>query len=162
MSADTTGQRITPANALLGVIVAATLIVALVLGVKHRTLGRGTVVIDDRLTVAVDVAATPETREKGLSDRPVIGPGEGMVFLFPAAELYAFWMKDMHFPIDILWISEGQLVDMTTDVPPAVPGQEIPRYAPKFPADTVLEVQAGFAERHRLAPGMKVSVRIDR
>ncbi len=122
----------------------------------------GYVQIGDGLRVAVTVAATPATREKGLSGREGLGPDEGMLFIFEKLDTYAFWMKDMRFPIDILWIRDGAIADITTDVPQPVPGQELPLYFPKIPVDRVLEVRAGYARAHGLRIGMPVTAHVDK
>ena len=154
--------RRSPGTVLLAVTAVAVLVGSAVLGVMQRRTGDGTVTIDGRMTVSVEIMDTPATREKGLSGRDGLGPDEGMLFLFPAADRYAFWMKDMRFPIDILWINGNELIDITTDVPLPPPNEEIPRYYPQFPADKVLEVQAGYAKKHGLKPGMEVRVNVDK
>jgi len=84
------------------------------------------------------------------------------LFLFPVESQYAFWMKEMLFPIDILWIRDGVIEDMTVDVlVPSPDGGELIRYFPIVPVDTVLEVPAGFAARHGLRTGMAVTVEVD-
>ncbi len=59
------------------------------------------------LRYAVTLAMNPVEWEKGLSGRPALPLDEGMLFLFPSASVRAFWMKDMNFPIDIIWIDKG-------------------------------------------------------
>lgn len=121
------------------------------------------VVIGEDVRVAVEVAATPATRERGLSGRDELAEGRGMLFLFPQPNKYVFWMKDMRFPIDILWIRGDELVDMTVDVPPPTgPDEILPSYAPLYPADKVLEVPAGFAQRFGLRLGESIRVEVDR
>lgn len=119
------------------------------------------VVIDGRWTVRAMVADTPDKQARGLAVVKALAPEEGMYFVFNQPDYYAFWMKDMKFPIDILWIRDRQLVDMTTDVPAESPGAPLPTYRPMVPADRVLEVPAGYAQGHGLKLGMTVAVRID-
>jgi len=54
----------------------------------------------------IEIADTPKSRSQGLSDRESIASDESMLFVFPEPGLYGFWMKDMNFPIDIVWLSE--------------------------------------------------------
>ncbi|MFA6603935.1 MAG: DUF192 domain-containing protein [Patescibacteria group bacterium] len=129
---------------------------------QQRTFARAEVVIDERIKIAADVASTPATREKGLSGREALGAAEGMLFIFGRADRYAFWMKDMRFAIDILWIKGDEIVDITTDVPPAAVGAPLERYFPMSPIDKVLEVSAGFAARHGLRTGLKLTINIDK
>src|SRR5512136_601336 len=65
----------------------------------------------------VEVAQTPGTREKGLSGRTGLVDGQGMLFVFDKPDRYMFWMKDMLFPIDIIYIRGGRIVDMALDLP---------------------------------------------
>ena len=118
---------------------------------------RGTVTIGEDIVVRVEVAATTTTRERGLSGHAPLKRGTGMWFIFPVAERYTFWMKDMRFPLDMIWVRDGVIVDITADVPPPQPGQtQLPIYSPVEPADRVLEVSAGFAREHGLRLGMPV------
>lgn len=55
---------------------------------------------------SVFLAVTPAEWELGLSGRSALPRDEGMLFLFPNPRVRAFWMKDMHFPIDIVWIDQ--------------------------------------------------------
>ncbi len=58
----------------------------------------------------LELAATPETREHGLMKRDTLSPNDGMLFLFPTAEDYAFWMKDTRIPLDMLFINAAHEV----------------------------------------------------
>lgn len=106
--------------------------------------GGPTVVVDGH-PVQVEVVRTPEARARGLSGRPSLARGRGMLFLFDHADRHAFWMPDMHFDIDIVWIRDGRIVDITHRVPHEVEGP-LPLYRPREPAKVVLEVAAGTAE----------------
>lgn len=148
--------------AVAGVGLAAALVAAAVLTVIQGRFPSGYVTIGDDLRVAVTVAATPATQEKGLSGREGLGADDGMLFIFDRPDTYAFWMKDMRFPIDIIWIQNDAIADITTDVPVPVPGQELPVYFPKIPANRVLEVPAGYAKAHGLRIGMAVTAHVDK
>lgn len=138
----------------------AMLIAGGVLSWKQRTPRPAEATIDGRIRVRVEVATTPQTWERGLSGHAPLAADEGMFFIFPVADRYSFWMKDMLFPIDILWINGTELVDITTDAqPPAGDGAPLPTYRPVAPADKVLEVPAGFAKEHGLRLGMTVELR---
>ena len=107
-------------------------------------------------TVAVTIADTPSARSRGLSGRSELSFDEGMLFVFPEDGSYAFWMKDMQIPIDILWLSnEGMVVDMALNVSPdSYPAS----FSPNTPARYVLEVPAGFAERYNVHIGDAVEL----
>ncbi len=57
-----------------------------------------------------DIADTEALQELGLSGRLALGPEEAMLFVFPFPGRYAFWMKDMNFPIDMIWLDQDGTV----------------------------------------------------
>ena len=105
----------------------------------------------------VELALTAEQQSQGLSGREVLGPGAGMLFVYEHESRYTFWMKEMRFPIDIVWIgADCKVVDVTLEAPPPEPGQsldQLPRYSPDTPAQYVLEINAGEAAAGAIKPG---------
>src|SRR3989338_6297137 len=93
--------------------------------------------------ILVELAKTPKAQTKGLSGRSKLAANHGMLFLFPFVEKRAFWMKDMNFSIDIIWINNGEIVDIAPNLPPAIEANP-PVYYPRLPVNAVLEVNAGF------------------
>ncbi len=117
--------------------------------------------IDNQYIVA-DTASTPAARDKGLGGRASLGINGGMYFIFPDAESYGFWMKDMNFPIDIVWISGSTVVGYTENVPPPAPGTPdsvLQIYYPPEPVDRVLELHAGRVQLLHLRAGDAVAVK---
>ena len=105
-------------------------------------------------TVRVTVADTPETRQKGLGGRNGLAPDEGMLFIFPQDGKYGFWMKDMKFPIDMLWLSgTRRVVYMAQNVSPDTYPEV---FAPTRPARYVLELPAGYAKAYTVGVGDEV------
>jgi uncharacterized membrane protein (UPF0127 family) len=103
--------------------------------------------------VKVDLALTPETKLKGLSVKDEIGANEGMLFVFAQPGKYSFWMKDMKFAIDIIWIEEGGRV---VSLEKNVPVNSYPEiFRSEEDATYVLEVSAGFADKYNLQVGDK-------
>ncbi len=101
--------------------------------------------------VHVRLAQTPTDQEKGLGGRDSLAPDEGMLFIFPKDGQHAFWMKDMKFPIDIIWLAvDGKVVYIVPDLSPNTYPQS---FAPSKPARFVLEVPAGFAAKHNVHVG---------
>jgi uncharacterized membrane protein (UPF0127 family) len=116
-----------------------------------------TQVCGDRNCFHVEVAATPEARENGLMFRDVLPEGNGMFFIFEDASRYSFWMKNMNFPIDILWIDDDKrIVDVKPDVPPCQ-AEPCALYTPKLNARYVLEIPAGAAWANGLKAGTKIT-----
>ena len=117
------------------------------------------VTLPDGHEVRVEIAADPETRARGLMFRPSLSDDRGMLFLFPATDVQSFWMKDTLIPLDIVWLDEqGRVVDIEANVPPCK-ADPCPSYTPDGPAVYVLEIAAGEASRHGLAPGAIVQIR---
>jgi len=109
--------------------------------------------------IRAEVADTFEARARGLSGRRQLPEGHGMLFVYARAARHGFWMPDMHFDLDIVWIRDGRIVDVTADIPHEPPADgELPVYRPDEPASLVLEVPAGTAARHGWAPGHEVEV----
>lgn len=108
----------------------------------------------------VELAISPEDRQMGLSDRESLPAYTGMLFIFEGDQHLSFWMKDMQFPLDMVWIdSTCHVADVTLGAPPPEPGQEpvdLPRYRPESPARFVLEINAGEFEESGLAVGAAV------
>ncbi len=102
----------------------------------------------------VEIADTDEERIKGLSGRESLPEGRGMLFVFDQPGMYGFWMKDMLFSIDIIWLSEeGRVVHIVKNASP----ESFPEvFYPAAEAKYVLELPAGTAERLGLQIGDEV------
>lgn len=105
--------------------------------------------------VRVDIADTSALREQGLSGRARLAPTTGMLFVFQQDGHYAFWMKDMRFSIDMVWLaSDGSIVGLFENVAP----ESYPKsFVPDGGARYVLELPRGYVHAH----GVKVGDRID-
>lgn len=102
-------------------------------------------------TIRVSVADTESMRGQGLSGRKELAADEGMLFVFPQDGKYAFWMKDMRFSIDILWLAkDGSVVYMAQNVSPDTYPHN---FQPNALARYVLELPAGYAREHNVAIG---------
>ncbi|MEI7709146.1 MAG: DUF192 domain-containing protein [bacterium] len=104
--------------------------------------------------IKVDLALTPAEQEQGLSGRKGLKENEGMLFVFQKVGNYPFWMKDMNFAIDMIWISEDmKVVYIKKD---ATPASYPTTFGPNQDAKYVLEVVAGFADKNNLKVGDRV------
>jgi uncharacterized protein len=107
--------------------------------------------------ITVDLAESPAAREQGLSGRTALGRKEGMLFIFPEPGTYGFWMKDMLFPIDIIWIDSNWRVIGTS---PNLAPETFPEgFYPPSPAQYVLEVPSGFSTVEAVSIGSAVSLK---
>ena len=109
----------------------------------------------------VEVADTGESRQQGLSGRESLDEGTGMLFVFNQERFLTFWMKEMNFPLDMVWIDAScKVVDISRDVPAPEPGQtlaDLPTYGPETPAMYVLEINAGASAAAGFGPGEMVA-----
>ena len=99
----------------------------------------------------LEVARTPEEQTRGLSGRESLAENAGMLFVYERPSLPGFWMKEMNFPIDIIWIgSDKRIVDISENIAP----ETFPQlFHPRVPAQYVLEVNAGWAKSHNISVG---------
>jgi hypothetical protein len=113
------------------------------------------------LAVDAEVVRTAEDRARGLSGRDALEDGTGMLFVFDREHIASFWMREMRFPLDMIWIAgDRTVVDISANVPPPEAGildADLPRYSPRAPALFVLEVNAGAAAEAGVAIGDAVS-----
>jgi len=101
--------------------------------------------------IVAEVVDTPQERTKGLSQRTELGEGQGLLFIFQKPGHIGIWMKDMIFPIDILWFDEEKNV---TDIKKNATPESYPEvFYPSALALYVLEVNVGFAEQHGIEVG---------
>jgi uncharacterized membrane protein (UPF0127 family) len=104
----------------------------------------------------VEMATTMVEQSCGLSGRSELMDGDGMLFLFGSGSIQSFWMKDMNFPIDIIWISKGKVVGFAQNAPIPVPGAQLwqlPIFNSPPGVDTVLEVPAGTVAKDHIQVG---------
>lgn len=153
-------RLILPVLVLLGVLVAAMFIS------RPDTATSGTCSepyrTDETLTIEgkkfnVEVASDRAEMQNGLGGRECLGSNQAMLFVFSREGQYGFWMKDMKFPIDVIWISADKKIaaiekNFTPDTYPENAVNEKDK-----PALYVLEVKAGTADELKLKLGDPVS-----
>jgi uncharacterized membrane protein (UPF0127 family) len=104
------------------------------------------------IPLVVEIAQTTKQWEKGLSGRSDLGDLDGMLFVFSHYHVPIFWMKDMTFPIDMIWISGGKVVDITLSAKVET-GDKLPTYSPRVPVNMILETRAGWVEENGITLG---------
>ena len=103
------------------------------------------------LPLYIEIADTEAARERGLSGRAGMSDDNGMLFVFDEPDQYSFWMKDMGFDLDFIWLDENKTV---VEITPEVSKDGYPEeYAPTEPVLYVLELNAGVAERENIQVG---------
>jgi uncharacterized membrane protein (UPF0127 family) len=101
-----------------------------------------------------EIADTPAAREQGFSGRERPLSGHGILFIFDEPAVVAFWMKDMRFPLDIVWIGEDwTVVGVEKNASP----ESFPQtFSPRAPVRYVLELPAGDAAAFGIDTGTKL------
>ncbi len=101
--------------------------------------------------ITLMVSKTPQQLETGLGNRASLPPNEGMLFVFNVPAVQCFWMKDMHFPIDIIWLSSvKQIVYIQGNVSPNTYPES---FCPPNSAQYVIELNSGQAHALQLEVG---------
>lgn len=109
----------------------------------------------------VQIVKTEKEMEQGLSGRNKLSDSEGMLFDFGKLNRPAFWMKDMNFDLDLIWIANKKVVGITNDVPAPARNWKLeignlPTYSPPTNVDMVLEVNAGWSKENGIKIGDEV------
>jgi uncharacterized membrane protein (UPF0127 family) len=106
-------------------------------------------------TVSAELATTMGEQACGLSGREGLSENDGMLFPFSSGSTQSFWMKDMQFPIDIIWISDNTVVGFVENADPQIGASlwKLKIYNSPPKVNTVLEVPAGFVQRKNIHVG---------
>ncbi|OQB05616.1 MAG: hypothetical protein BWY19_00885 [bacterium ADurb.Bin212] len=144
-------------------VLLATLTFALIQKTQHPNSSGGYEI--NRIQVAdhtldVYIADTNNKREIGLAVFDEISEQQGMLFVFDTVDRQIFWMKNMKFDIDIIWINGQEIVDITKNVPVqnGASDSELFRYRPRSEVDKVLEVKAGWVDKFDISIGENISM----
>jgi uncharacterized protein len=111
------------------------------------------------IPVRVEIADTEEELRQGLSGRTEIEGADGLLFIFSEADYHGIWMKDMNFPIDIIWIGEDlEVINIMKNVDP----DTYPKtFRPEKPAKYALETEVRFAETMGIHKGQSVRLPLE-
>lgn len=118
----------------------------------QQFLAKPTLILNNRAFL-IELANTPEKQARGLSGRTNLAENHGMLFDFTENVIPNFWMKEMHFPLDIIWLDGNKtVVDWEENISP----DTFPKtFSPSKPVRYVLEINAGWAEKLNLKIGDK-------
>lgn len=107
---------------------------------------------------SVRIARSLGEKKKGLAGEDSLKRNEGMMFVFSFEWRHAFWMKNVGFPLDFIYLDKNmKIVEMIENQPPCR-SFFCPVIIPKAKAKYVIEVNAGTAERLKLWIGDAVTV----
>jgi uncharacterized membrane protein (UPF0127 family) len=110
-------------------------------------------------TLGVEIADSAQEWSQGLSGREQLAGDEGMLFVFDDQVRRSFWMRQMRFPLDMLFVRDGRVNEIVRNVPApsgSQDGTEI-RVQSQEPADWVLEVNSGWTQEHGVEVGDEVT-----
>ena len=111
--------------------------------------------------VLLAIASTDELRIKGLSGSEKLNENEGMLFLFDKPSKQGFWMNEMKYPIDIIWLNaNNSVVHVEKSLDPCKIFLACPVYSPQSDSLYVLELSAGFADRHSIKNGTNIDLNL--
>jgi uncharacterized protein len=103
--------------------------------------------------IKADIADTEAERRQGLSGAQYLNDNEGKFFIFEKAGYHSFWMKDMLFPIDIIFLDESMVV---VDIKKNISPDTYPEvFSPQAKAKYVLEINGGLSDKYGFAIGDK-------
>ena len=114
-----------------------------------------TVEINGAILMA-EVVSHRTSRARGLSGREMLGEREAMLFIFDEPDYYGIWMKDMKFPIDIIWLDdELKIIGLEKNINPNTFPE---KFSPPSPAKFVLEVNGGWSDENKIKEGMTARI----
>ncbi len=132
------------------------IIILLILGFYYRSHPLSSKVKIHDTVFTVETAVTEPQKQLGLGGRTNLETNHGMLFIYDHKEQYNFWMKDMHFPLDFIWINGKTVADITKNVPPPTGDGQPAIVVPKEQVDKVLEINAGTIQALHIQPGDEV------
>ena len=109
--------------------------------------------------IPVEVADTLKKRSLGLGKRTSLKKGWGMLFVFENRKPHRFWMKDMQFPLDIIWLDNHRIVHIIHNAKPANSRGKPEVMTSPVPVNFVLEIAAGRAAKLQLKTGQRMKFR---
>ena len=115
-------------------------------------------VLINNCQLKVEVADTPFKRSQGLSYRESLPADHGMLFVFEDYVNVGFWMKDMQFPLDIIWLQDDNIIDITENVPVPQENDPLKSYHASGPVNYVIEVNAGWVKENNIKLDDKIQV----
>jgi uncharacterized membrane protein (UPF0127 family) len=105
--------------------------------------------------LVVELAATPQSRQCGMSNRASLGDNQGMLFVYPRSGLRTFWMKDTRIPLSIAFLDDSGTI---LNIEIMSPRQTQERYHSVKPALYALEVNQGWFRSHGIEVGDRVAI----
>lgn len=152
----------------VGIIIAVLIVLGLAVFIGRSYLSGNTLNLFKTSTATLNnhtfnlyIAKTNKEKEIGLSNRDSLPQDYGMLFPFNYEGNYPFWMKNMRFPLDIIYIDKNKVVEVFTNAqPPKTTNGNITILGPTGNADTVLEINAGLSDKYNIKKGTDVKINL--
>lgn len=107
--------------------------------------------------ITLEIAKTPQQRERGLMYRKFMPENHGMLFIFNKPQHLSFWMKNTLIPLDMIFLNQHKVVAILQNVPPcSKENTYCPSYSPDVLADAVIELNAGMIENLKITVGIEL------
>jgi uncharacterized protein len=106
----------------------------------------------------IEIADTLVLKTRGLSNRDNLDENSGMLFVYDDKQIRNFWMKDVRFPIDILWINDGIVVGIQENIPHKLDNLDVVRFKSNMEVSMVLEVNKGWIAQNGIKTGDRVDI----
>ena|SRR3989344_6646637 len=117
------------------------------------------VCIENKFCFEVEIADSDEEKTNGLSNRNLLAENRGMLFIFLEEDFYGFWMKDMEFPLDIIWVDENKkIAGITKNFQPCNSDEQCLVVYPEEKIKYVLEINAGVSDKFNFARGDEIRI----
>ncbi len=120
-----------------------------------ENMGQPTAILG-QTSISIEIANTEEACVQGLSGRPSLDRDKGILFAFNTTDKHCFWMKDMNFAIDILWIRDNGVVSQLAEK--VTPASYPERFCPQEAGRYVLEVAEGVAAENGVRAGSTIQI----
>jgi len=112
-----------------------------------------------RTTITVESVVSEQARKRGLSGRPALPSGHGMLFIFDHVSRQSMWMIEMKFPLDIIWLDEQMtVVNITRNANPCESAANCPSYSSRYKVKYAIEMRAGEADKNMFVLGKQLYV----
>ena len=145
----------------IGLIILSGLILVVVLFIfyfkyleKNSNYSTGFIEINQKI-INIEIASSPINQYFGLSKRKSLCADCGMLFIFTDKQIREFVMRNMEFPLDIIFIADGRIINIAENLEPEG-NNPINKYKSIAPADKVLELNGGYCQKHGIEVGDSV------
>jgi uncharacterized membrane protein (UPF0127 family) len=140
------------------ILLAAVAVAGVLFWLRSQKTAASQLHIGDHTTLQVEIVDSALSQAQGLSGRESLEKNTGMLFVFSRPAPRNFWMKDMRFPLDVVWIRDFEVVGFQENIlHPEASGGEVVRFQSRVPADMVLEINAGEVALRGIKVGDKVA-----